>query len=81
MPGAGTLGGLQGGWPSHIWSPSLLTFSQSLICYLPLCTPRTESLLFCPFLWPVMSRAPCPGVKSSRGEAGWPRKWVKGFLR
>ena len=27
LPGAGTLGGLQGGWPSHIWSPSLPGFS------------------------------------------------------
>ena len=24
------------------------------------------------FLWPALSRAPCPGVKSSRGEAGRP---------
>lgn len=30
LPGAGTLGGLQGWWPSHIWSPSLLAFSQPL---------------------------------------------------
>lgn len=37
--------------------------------------------MFCPFLGPVMSHAPCPDVKSSRGEASWPEKRVKGFFR